>query len=488
MNTRQQSRSLAIDIEGRRDGESNNFRTNQFYQDQDRALFEAERAGRQNRTALREVRFAGSLEEGNGLLENGNESLGMDNQGVLENQGRPEGVGNQINGVDAQRIGEGIVQMQGQIQRVLDQLQAAERDRLDFHQRFSDLLREASRWHDDIDKFAKMTIGIDFRENCLDQRIQNLLRTQELLTQGVDNCQRRLGDLSREQSGRAWVDEGHFCEIVQEIAGLKGKLTSVWSEFQRRVRAHVDVSAQVGSSVFNERVDGNAEPRTPSAFSWSDETNMRSRNHGITQNDDHVNSQRMAGVPPQNLVYDGNTDSQNPLRSGVDNRTQRTPVTMSIVTPSELSRETQVLTVEGSSGRIRTSTPVCSGGVPFPLSLSTIQKWQAEEQERHRGPPPSYRSEIPINHFGLGATTNPGGVIEGGPGGLCAATNTVVTVNTKPCLGTASKAPGAIRTDPTKFFLGFFEARSAATWGTLRKCRPPFLGVVDPPPPPSHFR
>ncbi|MCP3662753.1 MAG: hypothetical protein GY696_09690, partial [Gammaproteobacteria bacterium] len=318
----------------------------------------------------------------------------------FENQAGPDRVENQPNEIDAQIMGAGFAQIQNQMGRqenllgqVLGLVQQADRDRMDYFQRFHDLVGEAKRWHDDVDKFAKMVIGIDFQENCLDQRIKNLLRTQELVNQGMENFQRRLSDLSRDQSGHAWVEEGNFEKVFQLIQGLKEKMTSAWSDLKKKgcleSVSQVNMSAQVGPSIFVQNVEESTEPKTPSSFLFDGEINMRERSaseqpqswdtHATTQNGSHVNSQiSSASAPHKNLRYDSIADSQ--ILSSQSGQTRRTPVSMQIDTPV-FCAETQVMTLGGPSERM-TSTPVFPGGVPFPLSLSTIQKWQAENQER----------------------------------------------------------------------------------------------------------
>ncbi len=237
----------------------------------------------QNRIAQQERSGDGSLWEpraqpikkrDQNMRENGSDYFGMDSPSrILENQPEPIEVENQNNGL-SKNIFEDLAQMR-ETGEVLSQLaiqpQVEKRHRNECTQRFELLWGEALRWNSDFSKFVKTIYAIEDREEHFDERIQNLLQTQLLLlSERVENLQEKLGNLSREQSTRAFLEEGHFYEVVQEIAGLKQKLTSVvWSDFKENHSKRVvqsNRSVQVGPSVLFKTKEQNISSQTSNQF------------------------------------------------------------------------------------------------------------------------------------------------------------------------------------------------------------------------------
>ncbi len=315
MNTRSRAVSLAIEIEGDRTS-SSNFQTNQFFQDHDKVLREAERGrqnrqinqaigngnehfgtGSPNRTILENpVQFfeegnqngseqlginpdhilgnqSQSFGEGQNVRENGSEHFGLDSTSrIFEDQPRTIELEDQNNDKNADIFERGLAQMrktEGMINQLAAQFQEEKSYKKECNQRFDLLWSEALRWNSDFSKFAKTIYAVEDREEHFDARIQNLLQTQLLLSERVENLQEKLGNLSREQSTRAFLEDGHFYQVVQEIAGLKQKLTSVWTDFKENHSKRVvqsNTSVQVGPSVLFRTTEQNIPSQTSNQF------------------------------------------------------------------------------------------------------------------------------------------------------------------------------------------------------------------------------
>ncbi len=67
-----------------------------------------------------------------------------------------------------------------------------------------------------------------------------------------------------------------------------------------------------------------------------------------------------------------------------------------------------MLTIEGHPVQIATSTPVFSGDVPYPLSMSAIQKWHMEKCEHNREMQHHHIAQkIPVTTLGQGWRQTP---------------------------------------------------------------------------------